>query len=160
MRVTTGNLWDIQAQVKVIPTNGVFKMDGEKAPTAIMGAGVAAQAAQRYVLLPWWLGDRLEKYGNRLYIFNVPGIHRDNLNGVGCTQLVTCPTKDDWRNPSTLGRLTLSLRQLAAAQKMHDWPAVYLPELGTGLGGLGWDVVEPVMREYLSDSFIVVRLEK
>lgn len=164
MKVITGNLWDIQAQVKVIPTNGNYSpMSSDPKNTlykAVMGAGVALDAKNRYPLLPVQLGERLHKYGNRLFVFDVPQ-HIRTVEYLGCLTVVTCPTKDDWFHNSDENRLILSLRQLSAAQRMHDWRDVVLPELGTGKGGMQWKTVEPLMQHYLdSDVFTVVRLEK
>jgi len=40
-----GNLWEIEADWRVITTNGFVKKDGR----AVMGRGVARQALQRYL---------------------------------------------------------------------------------------------------------------
>lgn len=155
MKKIVGDLWKISAQVKVIPTNGMYSND--EFPRAIMGAGVALQASNRVGLLPAMLGHRLKKYGNRLFIFDLNGFHRE---AAGCPVLVTFPTKDDWRNASTESLITLSCRQLAAAQRMHDWSYVALPAVGMGLGGLPSSVVEPILHEYLSDVFTLVEFER
>ena len=62
MREITGNIWDFYAQGKwiVITTNGNTKSNGE----AIMGRGVALEAAQRLPELPQMLGQRLRAGGN------------------------------------------------------------------------------------------------
>lgn len=61
-----GNLWDFYRTESdcfiVIPTNGVLKSNGE----AVMGAGLAKQAAQRFPTLPQLLGQAIRHTGNRL----------------------------------------------------------------------------------------------
>lgn len=153
MKTITGNLWDFQTQVKVIPTNGIVNSRG----LAVMGAGVAKQAAARWPSLPIIVGQRLQRYHNRVYVVDVSPPYRVREH-MGCLTVVTLPTKDDWREPSSENRLRMSLTQLAAAQRMHDWHEVYMPEPCTGNGGMSWEKVEPILREYLSDAFTVVRL--
>lgn len=58
-----GDLWDYSARGEwiAITTNGITKANGQ----AVMGAGLAKQAATRYPDLPSWLGQRLMRFGNR-----------------------------------------------------------------------------------------------
>lgn len=59
-----GNLWDFHRTdlecFIVIPTNGVLKANGD----AVMGAGLAKQAAQRFPTLPKLLGQAIRDTGN------------------------------------------------------------------------------------------------
>lgn len=59
-----GNLWDFHRAESncfiVIPTNGVLKANGD----AVMGAGLAKQAAQQFPTLPKLLGQAIHDTGN------------------------------------------------------------------------------------------------
>ena len=99
MKTIVGNLWDFQTEVKVIPTNGVVTRT-ENDPMgykAIMGAGVAKQASTRSPYLIYILGDRLQKYGNRVFVYDVHYLARE-IHRLGCTTLVTLPTKEHWKD--------------------------------------------------------------
>lgn len=143
----TGDLWrladaDDQSFV-VVPTNCCIKQDG----TAVMGAGVAKDAAKRFPELPRLLGNalKMEECG--------PQIHEFLELGVICL-----PTKNDWRDPSDLTLIRSGLRQLAEHSALFE-QNYYMPMLGCGLGGLDWktDVRPIIVAELPSDNFIVVR---
>lgn len=59
MKEATGDLWKFPCDALCIPTNGTRRHDG----CAVMGRGVAAQAAQRWPWLPRALGDSLGDKG-------------------------------------------------------------------------------------------------
>ena len=64
VRGCPGDLWQFYAvgEVIAIPTNGIVKSNGD----AVMGAGLAKDAASRFPDLPKWLGDRLKQFGNAI----------------------------------------------------------------------------------------------
>ena len=62
MREAFGDLWLIDADAKCITTNGFIKKNGE----AVMGAGVAKEAAIKYPELPEKLGYSIGVNGNRV----------------------------------------------------------------------------------------------
>ena len=117
----------------VIPTNTEVRRDG----SAVMGAGVAKAAAERFA-------DLEMRYGRCL---------RDGRPFTAFTdlRLLLAPTKQRWRQPSTLEMVA------EAAVRVRRWsdahPAegmIAVPAFGCGRGGLGWAVVEPVLRAQLS----------
>ena len=57
-----GNLWELDGDARCITTNGTIKNDGR----AVMGRGVALQAATLYPTLSLELGQFLNDYGNVL----------------------------------------------------------------------------------------------
>ena len=134
-----GNIWDQSGYVG-IPTNGESKANGE----AVMGAGLALQASNRYPGFSSQLGKYLKERGNTVMIW--PSY-----------RLVTVPTKDHWKDPSSLDIVERSCRELMAYDPyLPDSMKIYLPHLGCGLGGLNWVDVRPVMSSLLNDRFIVV----
>lgn len=117
----------------VVPTNTEVRRDG----SAVMGAGVAKAAAERFAELE-------QRYGRCLRA-DRPFTAFSDL------RLLLAPTKQRWRQPSTLDMVD------EAAARVRRWsdahPAegmIAVPAFGCGRGGLGWDVVEPVLRAHLN----------
>jgi len=136
----TGNIWTFHRTGWVaITTNGVVKPDG----SAVMGRGVALQAAQRFPDLPYELGMRLRWYGNRVFAFPQ-------------YRLYTLPVKHNWWEKANLSLIIVSCRRLAA---VVPWQRdVFLVRPGCGAGGLAWEIVRPAIADILDDRFVVVEL--
>lgn len=140
MREVVGDLWSFRGYL-VIPTNLCVRADG----LAVMGRGVALEAARRHPGLA-------AEYGRRL-VAGARGI--ELWRGVG-EPLVLLPTKDDWRRPSPLTLIESGVAELAADPRIQG--EVFLPLLGCGLGGLRELDVVPVLHRHLQgDRFILVR---
>jgi len=144
MKEIKGDIWDFHKRGYwiVITTNGNVKVNGE----AVMGKGIALQAAKRFPDLPIHLGQRLETMGNRLNPF--PNI-----------SLFCFPTKWDWRDKSDLCLIAVSASQLVdylTEAYISVKPSVYLPRPGCGNGQLDWKDVKPILEKYLDDRFVVV----
>lgn len=116
-----------------------------KAGRAIMGAGVAAQALARYSDINVFLADHLHVNGN------VPGVLL-----FGPPDVVSFPTKYDWRDPSDLNLIMLSAYRLDRLATAHGWKIVVLPQPGCGEGRLYWSEVKPLIEPILDDRFVVV----
>ncbi len=150
MLTTTGNLWETYSEVKVIPTNGVVS----KAQAAVMGAGVALQAAQRWPMLPVLLGERIKAHGNTVQVFQVPWIYQERTQ---CDTIVTFPTKHNWQDKAHLNLVAKSTVELRMLDMYLGWQHVLLPEVGMGLGGLTAEEVYPILNLYLNDHFTLVK---
>jgi hypothetical protein len=127
-RVNPCDIWDLHTGSAwiVIPTNGVIKKNGD----AVMGKGLAAQAAKRFPprvvpavraqrgFIPEWedpglaaaLGERLRlaklSYPDEPYKWNKPFRFDDY-------RIFTFPTKFDYRQPSDLNLIEESAKRLA-----------------------------------------------
>lgn len=152
MRVlsTQKNIFDMpskQGMAVCVTTNGVVKKDF----TAVMGAGQAKEANQRYNCAGK-LGKYLLQYGNR--VFNLGTVSTSD----GCAyQLISFPTKHSWRDKSDLGLIVQSAYQLKELTTKLGLKQVYLPPVGCGLGGLNWEQqVAPVLQNILDNRFCVV----
>jgi hypothetical protein len=133
-----GDIWSFwQAREwVVITTNGVVKRNG----CAVMGKGIALQAAQRFPDLPKQLGIKIKEMGN--YVFKFPDF-----------RLYTFPTKHDWRNISDIKLIEDSCMQL----KLLSYGMIYMPRPGCENGGLNWEQVKPVIQSILTeDRFVLV----
>lgn len=140
------NLWDYydKGHIVIVPTNGVIRKDG----TAAMGKGVALDAANKLPELPKLLADHLKAEGNRVGWFPEQ-------------RIITFPTKEHWKNMADIGLLTKSAIELHYWHEQYKadedliWP-VYLPQVGTGLGGLNWIDVRGALEAFLDDSFVAI----
>lgn len=138
MREQKGNMWTIDADVRVITTNGIVKSNG----AAVMGKGVASQARDKYPDVDFLLGKYLKKYGNRVFVL--------------ADDLVSFPVKHNWRNPADLELIKLSAAQLVALTNKKGWEQVVVPLPGCGAGQLRWEDVKPVLEPIFDDRFILV----
>lgn len=126
-----GDIWkwgDFLKGYIVIPTNGYVKSDG----CAVMGRGLARQAAFRYPELPKALGKSLQKYGNRVYIFE--GL-----------KIITFPVKHNWWEKADLKLIETSAIQLREAIYCSPHHRVLIPRVGCGNGKLDWEDVKPIL---------------
>ena len=148
MRVIKGNIWDYHKNdttlrpsnpyysgcAVVVTTNGEIRKDGK----AVMGAGIALQAAQRFPYLSLSLAEGLRAHGNVVHYF--PSYN-----------IITFPTKYDWRMPSDLSLIERSAVQLASFLLMEDYAylRVIMTKPGCGHGKLSWPQVEPILTRHL-----------
>jgi hypothetical protein len=109
----------------------------------VLGAGLAKQSATRFPTLAGQLGVALRRHGNRPYCWT-------NL------ALITFPTKDDWRVPSTLSLIEQSARRIIQLLNDHQIPLLYAPRPGCGLGQLTWESVEPRLSRIFDDRIVIV----
>ncbi len=146
MRYDIGDIWNYNSDPSawiVIPTNTCVDENGE----AIMGKGLALDAAKKYPDLPKRLGRHIQRFGERLFV-RYP--------------LICLPTKRDWRDNSHVDLIEngchelLEFSRVLSSMNSHD--NFLLPKLGCGLGGLDWQrEVRPRMDSILiDDHFILV----
>lgn len=125
---------------RVIPTN--IELDYRE--RAVMGAGLALEAARRRPDLP-------ERYGQHLRI----GKSILFLEDEG---LILLPTKVSWRRPSEIEFLLLmaeSMKRTADREYPND--LIVLPRLGCGHGRLNWGTVAPRLEQvFSSDRYVIV----
>jgi len=145
MREATGNIWMVTCDAIVIPTNGDVNRHGE----AVMGRGLALQAARRYPLLPKVLAHLMRELGNRVL---------DCYRPRHCPTIITFPVKHHWSEPAQLDLIERSARELVALADHLEYGRVALPRVGCGNGQLDWTDVQPILERYLDDRFILVSL--
>lgn len=125
----------------VVTTNGATRQDG----SAIMGRGIALEAARRHHGLQASLGRRLLHGGNHVNVF--PSIH-----------IVSFPVKHHWREQADLGLIEQSAHELREAiDHGRVNGLVYSVRPGCGNGGLRWDDVRPVIEPLFGDVAIYER---
>lgn len=136
------NLWDIPDEdgVKAVTTNGITYLDAMGVRQAVMGAGIALGAKKKYRYITSTLGKLLKEKGN--IPFYLPEFN-----------VITFPTKNEWRKPSTLELIAESAESLVKLVVYNDIKMVFLPRPGTGLGGLNYEKeVRPILEKIFDDS--------
>jgi O-acetyl-ADP-ribose deacetylase (regulator of RNase III) len=141
LEVRVGDLFASGAQTLVNPVN----------TAGVMGAGLAAKFRRRFPDLD---ADYRRRCAAGQVRLGEPYLYR-TTSGV---QVVNFPTKGDWRAPSQLADIDRGLAFLAS--HAADWgiTSVAVPALGTGLGGLGWDQVGPLLYQHLHHLGVPVML--
>jgi len=146
MRYIQGDIWQEAAEDGwvVIPTNTCVRHD----ETAVMGAGLAKDAAERFPELPKRLGNHIRQFDSRLYVDN---------------PIICLPTKHNWRRPSQMRWVEQGCHELVDLARIlgdvGDHRSIFLPQLGCGLGGLNWErQIRPVVDSILEgDRFVLVQ---
>lgn len=135
-----------------VPTNGRIRKHG----SAVMGAGVALQAAQRWPGIDRRLGALLKEFGSHVYRIAGPHDTLDLGQPVPFAELdvFSLPTKHDWRAPAEIGLIERSLGELREATAQHQ--RVGLPRPGCGNGGLLWKAVRPLVERILPEPRYIV----
>lgn len=144
-----GSIWSYTDQAGLLgtPTNGVTRSDG----TAVMGKGLAKQAADRFDDLESILGTKLKEHGNHVHTLN-PLPDRDSTGW-----LISFPTKDHFREDSSIELIQKSARQTKTLYETNQPDgSIVLPEVGFGLGGLSFDDVGPILEEILGDVCTII----
>lgn len=141
-----------------IPTNG-----NVRAHRAVMGAGIAKEAKERFPGVELVLGPLIETRGNHLHLLT-------KLDAYACVvlegafvpyHLVAFPTKSNWKRPASLDLIRRSAEELRALFPPEDADRlIVLPRVGCGLGGLAWDTVRPILQETLPGGRYVVLHEE
>ena len=136
----TRNIFDEPGDAVCVTTNGVVKANGE----AVMGAGIAKEANIRYNVAAV-LGCRLTASGNHCYV----------LGKFDGKNLVSFPTKHDWRNDSSLELIEQSCHELVELADNNHWHVILLPMVGCGCGKLDFATVNNLLSSILGDRFIL-----
>lgn len=127
-----------------ITTNGIIKANNR----AVMGAGIAKTANDLYKL-DAELASHLKTCGNTPHVFLTTGYN-------GC-QLISFPTKHNWRDNSDLHLIKRSAEILVEICNYRHISKCYLTPPGCNLGKLNWDKdVKPILENILDDRFVVV----
>lgn len=136
MRVKYGDIWETFPQeIVVVPVNIGFKRDGR----AVMGAGVAKIAAEKFPDLPLWWGSMCQQFRENTPVMLHP-MHR----------LILFPTKPmngdapwlSWQEDADVKLIWRSAAQLAAFTFKEN---ILIPLVGCGNGGLAEELVLPIL---------------
>ena len=126
-----GDLFQDQSEALVNPVNCV----------GVMGKGLALEFKNRFP-------DNFKEYNQacwkarvqpgRMLVFNTyqPEIHR---------YIINFPTKRHWRDPSRIEDIQTGIQALAEEIRSRRIASIAIPALGSGLGGLRWNEVRPII---------------
>lgn len=141
IKEVSGNLFQHPWQSAVITVNLM----------GVMGAGIAKAARDiNYNMFTWYRDLCQSKQ------FNLGDIHYYTQHD-GKT-FILLPTKIDWKNPSTLEYIEISLQALVNTYRYHHVEHIHTPKLGCKNGQLDWKDVRPLMYDYLSDLAVDVTI--
>lgn len=126
-----GNIFDSPAQVIVNTVNTV----------GVMGKGIAKECKERYPEMfqlyqqacksqKLTIGKLMLWYGEDRWVLNFP-------------------TKIHWRGRSKIEYIEKGLKEFCDKYIDYNITSVAFPKLGCGNGGLEWNIVKPLMEEYL-----------
>ena len=130
-----GDLFQDRAQALVNPVNCV----------GVMGKGIALQFKEKFP-------DNFKEYAQayrrngvrpgRMFVFDTyrPQAHR---------YIINFPTKRHWRDSSRIEDIEAGTLALAGEIRDRRIESVAIPALGSGLGGLDWERVRPILESGL-----------
>lgn len=141
MREIKGNIWDYYKDDNyiTITTNGCVKTNG----AAVMGKGIALQAAKKFPELPMTLGFLLNEKGNNVYAF---------LN----LKIITFPVKNHWQEKADMNLIERSCLQLVDIKQQYELEDIYMVRPGCGAGQLEWEDVKQVLSIYFRDDNLII----
>ena len=136
----TGDLWTYPAEWRCVTTNGIVQKNRE----LVMGAGCALEAKMKYPAIPAKLGELVKIFGNLPFF-----LHE--------YKLISFPTKNHWKDPSSIELIEQSARHIASFARIHEITSVLSPRPGCGYGRLLWDDVKKVLEPIFNDDrFIII----
>lgn len=132
----SGDILAAEVEALVVPVNCV----------GVMGAGLA-----RAVRREWPEVFKAYRLACRSGLVRVGSVTVFQMVGGWPWWVVALPTKDHWRQPSTLGFVEAGLAALRIEVADMGHGSVAVPALGCGLGGLRWADVCPLIEGALGD---------
>lgn len=137
LQFVSGDFFDYDADIRVNTVNCV----------GVMGAGVALMFKKKYpVMFREYLHacKRNEVAPGKPYVWE----KRDFFSNI---TIINFPTKVHWKNPSEYEYIEKGLVWLRNFLLNRKSSTVTLPALGCGHGGLDWEKVKVMIKEYLGD---------
>jgi O-acetyl-ADP-ribose deacetylase (regulator of RNase III) len=135
---TQGNLLKSNARALVNTVNTV----------GVMGKGIALQFKSTFPLNYKLYQDACKN--GKLTTGQMLVVHENDLLR-GEKVIINFPTKQHWKQPSTYEYIESGLVALQKYLIENPVESLAMPALGCGNGGLDWEVVKPMIVEYLSD---------
>jgi O-acetyl-ADP-ribose deacetylase (regulator of RNase III) len=137
IEIVTGDFFDYEADIRVNTVNCV----------GVMGAGVALAFKIKYPKMfeeyAKACAQKIIRPGKPLVWFEDDMFHHSGLT------IINFPTKDHWRDPSEYEFIESGLVWLAEFLSGNPGKTITVPALGCGHGGLDWEIVRPMIKQYL-----------
>lgn len=128
--IEKGNIFNSSCEFLVNPVNCV----------GVMGKGLALEFKNKYPL-----NFEIYKKACDNASFNIGNLL---IVPVDNKFIVNFPTKKHWRNKSDLEFIKIGLEELKVAIKEFNIKSIALPKLGCGLGGLDWNEVFDLIKNF------------
>ena len=142
MLEAVGDIWDHadRGAVIVITANGSLTRGGR----AVLGRGVARQAADRFPNIEEKLGRLLAEHGSHVFDLG--------------NRIVSFPVEETaWSQPD-LRIIARSAEELRLLADRSGWQRVVVPRPGCGGGGLAWRDVRPLLAPWFDARFTLISL--
>ena len=173
MKEIKGNLFEQEADLICITTNGFVKSNG----CAVMGKGCAAEAKKRHPGIDTILGSQISEHGNRviglirgiddepyrnLAAFPVKPVSEraihDCLNVVSHMKSKFKPGDivPGWACIADPGIIMRSAQQLVRYADSQGFKSIVIPRPGCGAGELKWADVKEILENILDYRFSVI----
>lgn len=143
-RMGIENIFELTADAICVTTNGIVKSNGD----LVMGAGIAKEANGLFHVARI-LGQNVRQSGNHVYACGHVKYDDNEF------ELVSYPTKHDWRDPSDMDLIRQSAKELKALADRRSWNVIVIPPVGCGLGGLDINDVAYELNQILDNRFIM-----
>ncbi len=141
VKVREGDIFKSGAQTLVNTVNCV----------GVMGKGIALGFRKRF---PAMHDDYVQRCKRREVELGKPYLYKQSSG----PWVLNFPTKDHWRSVSRLADIEAGLEYLESHYSQWQIESLAVPPLGSGLGGLEWQVVGPTLYSHLSRLDIPVEL--
>lgn len=128
--IEKGNIFNSDCEFLVNPVNCV----------GVMGKGLALEFKNKYPL-----NFEIYKKACDNASFNIGNLL---IVPVDNKFIVNFPTKKHWRNKSDLEFIKIGLEELKVAIKDFNIKSIAIPKLGCGLGGLDWNEVFDLIKDF------------
>jgi appr-1-p processing enzyme family protein len=138
--IEKGNIFNSSCEFLVNPVNCV----------GVMGKGLALEFKNKYPL-----NFEIYKKACDNASFNIGNLL---IVPVDNKFIVNFPTKKHWRNKSDLEFIKIGLEELKVAIKNFNIKSIAIPKLGCGLGGLDWNEVFDLIKNFhnsIEDNVLV-----
>lgn len=140
------DFWDQGYGYGCITTNGYVTNDG----LAVMGRGIAKQAAEKFTDIRRVLGYLIRSRGNHVHVLPFKWHDYDDV-----MVLVSFPVKHVWNEKADLELIKRSCSELMEMLPKNEY--VFLPRPGCGNGQLDWETqVKPVCQKYLDQRVTIL----
>jgi O-acetyl-ADP-ribose deacetylase (regulator of RNase III) len=139
--VHEGDIFKSRAQTLVNTVNCV----------GVMGKGIALGFRKRF---PQMHDDYVQRCGRGEVKLGQPYLYKQSEG----PWILNFPTKDHWRSVSRLSDIETGLDHLERHYREWGIESIAVPPLGSGLGGLEWQVVGPTLYSHLGRLGIPVEL--
>ena len=127
-----GDLFEAPAITLVNPVNCV----------GVMGKGLALEFKRRF--------SEMYRQYLKLCVQGKVKVGQLNLVQDGFTKILLFPTKEHWKNPSSLAYIEAGLDAFSKSYHEMGIDLIAFPKLGCGCGGLEWEEVKRLMEKYLT----------